>query len=310
MKTDFRCILIAPILLSCLTEAEYTQPEDGNRQPLSEGPTSTPPPLGNVEPTTPVGNEPQPPSDGNTPLAGSDTPNTPSAADQERRNPLQPADPAAGGVEDVQNPQAPPESQDPPSHGNIEEAETGCTLLFKSKSYFASRMKNAFSLESTTTPDYADKKILIEIVRHRPEEGSIVLYNFSCTPPLNLELPSDIGPVYAVYFIDQNGDGPSKEDILGRSPLIEPEEQKTISLTISMKEGNDISPLTFPFMPLSKTTTYERPPYEANPTTELPPPLAEPEANLPPPVAEPEAGLPEPLAEPEGNLPPPVPRAP
>ena len=283
MKNLSRCIPLGSLVLfGCLTEADDTLPLAGNqrsltdRPPLQEG-------TAEVEPVPPQDGQPQQPL---LPATQGEPASPKEGLLPARENPS----------EDSLIPKEANTDQPPPPNGNIQEKSQDCSLLSGRKNSPSINIEDSITVRSSTTPRYPDNKILIEIVRPSPQEGNVALYNFSCPPSdeFQYNLPSDIGPVYAIYFLDENGGGPSQQEILGRSPLIDPKIEESLSFSVKLEKNADLSPLTLTFEPKAKKREYE-----------LPNPIAEPDANLPPPLAEPEANLPPPLAEPEANLPPP-----
>ena len=124
--------------------------------------------------------------------------------------------------------------------------------------------------------------LLVEVVRKDPEKGSVVVYNVSCNLAVSLKyrIPKDIGSVYAVYFADKAGDGPTEDDVVGMSEPIDTSKEEPISHSITLKKGNSIVPLQLPFFPISEAKQEVAPP-KNNDDGALPPPINEPENGLP-----------------------------
>jgi len=125
--------------------------------------------------------------------------------------------------------------------------------------------------------------LLVEIVRHDEEKGSIAVFNVACNlvTQIDYQIPKNIGSVYAVYFADVDGEGPSEDDIIGMSEIIDTTKEKEIRHTITLKKGMSLTPLTLPFLPWRQDVVA---PQQIGNEDQLPPPINEPEPGLPDPV--------------------------
>ena len=253
--------------------------QEGN--PPTEDGSSADPPLGDGAPTDSnpqqEGTPTEPPGDQvplnptqNQPLAEVD------AAPQEQDN-VGPLDPikenitplAAGDALpplDDKTPENPP-SEDANGEGtpaiegseefvpylDLENSEGSCTPIRSQQTYALKKDAPVVEVFSSTKLVDVGGALLVEIVQNHPQKGSIVLINFNCerAAKISYSIPTKMGTVYAVYFIDQNGDGPSEGDIRGISPAIDTTEPKREEFTIRLAKGSSIDPLQLPFIPVN-----------------------------------------------------------
>lgn len=198
------------------------------------------------------------------------------------------------------SPQTPPEpgndgdvSETPPPNDAFADTEGLCKPVSSSLQRHPELKSKGIDITSTLSIKEGAGALLIEIVRNDPQKGNVAVFNVSCNMAvsLNYRIPMGIGDVYAVFFADTNGDGPTEDDIMARSELIDTSKAGTLTQKITLEKGASIAPLTLPFAPLEQSSGGSE--------------------NLPDPVGEPSAGLPEPQNTEEGeavdtDLPPPI----
>ena len=178
------------------------------------------------------------------------------------------------------------EEKPPPPNDEFSDSEGLCRPVASSLRRYPAVMQTGIEVSTELTIKEGSGALLIEVVRKDPEKGSLVVYNVSCNLAVSLKyrIPKNIGSVYAVYFADKAGDGPTEDDIVGMSELIDTTKEGTISHSITLKKGNSIAPLQLPFFPITEAA-----PVSGEPSND--------DASLPPPVNEPETGLPEPVED-------------
>jgi|GEM_PF-6392158 len=262
--------MLAIGLVGCLTEPEY-QLQDDNRLPASD---AQEPPKVNPSIENPLAENP--PVDIQNPMDIPEAPQNGAPAqnpmDPQAGSPAQnPMDPQSGiPAQNPMDPQAGSPAQNPeqgtaiPINGANQEASEADTPFLDTE---ASKGKCTRVLSPSTPPQKVGSSkltvlsktklpdtggaLLVEIVANKPKHGNVVILNLNCdfAAQLQYELPKEIGTVYAVYFIDQNGDGPSEDDIRGISPPIDTNIETEYSFTLSLAKDADISPLSLPFIP-------------------------------------------------------------
>ena len=178
------------------------------------------------------------------------------------------------------------EDKPPPPNDEFSDSEGLCSPVASSLRRYPAVSQTGLEVSAELTIKEGSGALLVEVVRKDPEKGSIVVFNVSCNLAVSLKyrIPKNIGSVYAVYFADKAGDGPTEDDIVGMSSLIDTSKEQTISHSITLKKGSSIAPLQLPFFPVTE---------EVQPVVE--PPKSD--GSLPPPVNEPETGLPEPVED-------------
>ncbi|MEC7987439.1 MAG: hypothetical protein VX278_19880, partial [Myxococcota bacterium] len=246
MNLGIHAPILSVVFLGCLTESEPMTTRRGSQRPIVDGPAT-------------VSNQ------GGVPEA---------EPAQPTENAQQPEQPVATG-----NTEEPPmmevaDNQNPPPHGNVQNTGSGCSFSSLSKEGLGNK-RDQITIRSSVAPENQEHNILIEIVRDDPQRGSVVLHNISCFPSdtQQYQLPRNIGPVYAVYFRDSNRNGPSLDDLRGRSPLIDTEKESRFSFTLQLEENADVSPLRLPFLPQTAMLS-DAPP--STPPPEPPPPAVPP----------------------------------
>ena len=173
----------------------------------------------------------------------------------------------------------------PPPNDEFSDSEGLCRPVASSLRRHPAVMQTGLEVSAEMTIKEGSGALLVEIVRKDPEKGSLVVFNVSCNLAVSLKyhIPKNIGSVYAVYFADKAGDGPTEDDIVGMSPLIDTTKEEAIAHSITLKKGNSIAPLQLPFFPIGEG---------AQPAA-----VSKDEGALPPPVNEPETGLPDPIED-------------
>ena len=176
------------------------------------------------------------------------------------------------------------EDKPPPPNDEFSDSEGLCRPVASSLRRYPAVMTNGLEVSAELTIKNGSGAMLVEVVRKDPEKGSLVVFNISCNLGVSLKyrIPKDIGSVYAVYFADKAGDGPTEDDIVGMSELIDTTKEEAITHSITLKKGNSIAPLQLPFFPITESEQVMPEPAKNN-------------GSLPPAVNEPEIGLPEPI---------------
>ena len=187
------------------------------------------------------------------------------------------------------------EEKPPPPNDEFSDSEGLCRPVASSLQRYPAVVQTGLEVSAEMTIKEGSGALLVELVRKDPEKGSLVVFNVSCNLAVSLKyrIPKNIGSVYAVYFADKAGDGPTEDDIVGMSELIDTTKEEAITHSITLKKGNSIAPLQLPFFPISEG---------AQPTDDAP----KGDGSLPPPVNEPETGLPDPIED-AGEVPKEVP---
>ena len=187
------------------------------------------------------------------------------------------------------------EKKPPPPNDEFSDSEGLCRPVASSLRRYPAVVKAGLEVSAELTIKQGSGALLVEIVRKDPEKGSLVVFNVSCNLAVSLKyrIPKNIGSVYAVYFADKAGDGPTEDDIVGMSALIDTSKEEAIAHSITLKKGNSIAPLQLPFFPIAEETqAVDDPPQKDD--------------SLPSPVSEPEIGLPDPIED-AGSVPKEVP---
>lgn len=244
--------MLMSLLWACLSDPQYILPKDPNSQKLLDYEEGSSD--GSVQhPMLADGPPPEPGNDG--------------MGEQERRDP--PIDEFA-------------------------DTDGACEPVASSLNRHPAVAKTGILVNTTLNIKEGRGAMLVEIVRHDPEKGSVAVFNISCNLAVSLKyyIPKDIGPVYAVYFADKVGDGPTQDDPMGISPVMDTTKEGPFSHIISLSKDNSIAPLQLPFLPIheEKDEKQANPP---DPVEDIPPPTAEPETGLPPPIID--QGEPPPL---------------
>ena len=176
------------------------------------------------------------------------------------------------------------EDKPPPPNDEFSDSEGLCSPVASSLRRHPAVMQTGLDISAELTIKEGSGALLVEVVRKDPEKGSLVVFNVSCNLGVSLKyrIPKNIGPVYAVYFADKAGDGPTEDDIVGMSALIDTSKEEAVVHSITLKKGNSIAPLQLPFFPISEAAQVVREP--SNNDDSLPPAVNEPEIGLPEPI--------------------------
>ncbi len=241
-----------------MTEPEY-QLEEENRRPLREAqkqvqPLASPqeaPVDGTIENPTPapqdnIAQDNIPQDVSATPSQVLPTPNNPDTATE--------TTPPSEGITNEE-----PEKVVP--YVDLETSVGSCKSLLSPKTYTPTVGQKTIKITSSTKMLDTGGALLVEIVENNPQKGSVVLINFNCEFAANLkyELPTNIGTVFPVYFVDQNGDGPSEDDIRGIGPAIDTTDTDDRTFSINLAKESDISPLSLPFIPMNLLAADDQP---------------------------------------------------
>lgn len=175
------------------------------------------------------------------------------------------------------------EKKPPPPNDEFSDSEGLCSPVASSLRRYPAVAQTGLQVAAELSITEGTGALLVELVRNDPEKGSVVVYNVSCNLAVSLtyRVPKNIGSVYAVYFADKAGDGPTEDDIVGMSDVIDTTKGEAVSHSITLKKDNSILPLQLPFFPISEEKQ------------DISPPDNQDNGSLPPPVNEPETGLPE-----------------
>jgi hypothetical protein len=175
----------------------------------------------------------------------------------------------------------------PPPNDEFSDNGGLCRPVSSSMKRFPAVSETGIEVSTDISIKEGSGALLVEVVRQDPEKGSVVVYNISCNRASSLKffIPKNIGSVYAVYFADKGGDGPTEDDLVGVSDLMDTTQEDSFSHSIFLEKGNSIAPLQLPFFPIAE---------EKN---ELAPPPPSGSDNLSPPINEPEEGLPDPIQD-------------
>ena len=180
------------------------------------------------------------------------------------------------------SPEKPPEpgndggvTETPPPNDAFEDTEGLCKPVSSSLQRHPELKSKGIDITTSLSIKKGAGALLIEVVRNDPQLGNVAVFNVSCNMAvsLNYRIPMNIGEVYAVFFADSNGDGPTEDDVMARSELIDTSKPDALTQKITLEKGSSIAPLTLPFAPLQSRESGSE--------------------SLPPPVSEPSAGLPE-----------------
>ena len=187
------------------------------------------------------------------------------------------------------------EEKPPPPNDEFSDSEGLCQPVASSLRRHPAVMQTGLDVSAELTIKEGSGALLVEVVRNDPDKGSLVVFNVSCNLGVSLtyRIPKDIGSVYAVYFADKAGDGPTEDDIVGMSALIDTSKEEAIRHSITLKKGNSIAPLQLPFFPITEQSQAA---VESSKNGD----------SLPPAVNEPEMGLPDPIDD-AGTVPKEVP---
>ncbi len=207
-----------------------------------------------------------------------------------------PPAPAAGGGD-----APPPGTTDAPGGGAPAVAGDGCSASDVSMENLPIPSGKGVTLSGRIT-GAGNGPALVEMVRL--DGGAPVgVYNFVCpgVGPFELTAPPSMGAVYLVVFMDEGGDGPSKDDIAGFVGPVEVGSKAVDGLTIEVASGADLGPVALPhqaaFGPPPPGDPGEAPEGEPGPADEGVPPEGAPPEGAPPEGDA--AGAPPPLEQPE-----------
>ena len=187
------------------------------------------------------------------------------------------------------------EEKPPPPNDEFSDSEGSCSPVSSSLQRYPAVNQTGIEVSSELSIKEGSGALLVELVRLEPDKGSVVVFNVSCNIAVSLKyrIPKNIGSVYAVYFADKAGDGPTEDDVVGMSALIDTTNHEPISHSITLEKGTSIAPLQLPFFPIAESS----PAVPNSPKSD---------GNLPSPVNEPEEGLPDPIDD-KGSSPKEVP---
>ena len=194
------------------------------------------------------------------------------------------------GIESAMNPTTDPpileDGEQKPSTDSVVAVESRCQPLDSSLRRFPNLESEGVEVRADVTYGEVSGAMLVEIVKNDPDKGSVTVFHVTCNlvKQLSYRIPSGIGEVYAVYFIDQEGNGPSEDDLIGMSAPMDTAKASEVNHTISIQQGTSLEPLVFPFLNTQPAGTDSG-------------------GGLPPPINEPEAGLPDPIQD-DGTPPP------
>ena len=174
-----------------------------------------------------------------------------------------------------------PDERPPPPNDEFSDSEGLCKPVASSQRRYPAVATTGLEVSTELSIKEGSGALLVEVVRLDEEKGSVVMYNVSCNLAVSLKyrVPKNIGSVYAVYFADKEGDGPTEDDIVGLSQVMDTTSEQAFTHKITLKKGNSIAPLQMPFLPIAEEREVPVPPPTANDS--LPNPVNEPEAGLP-----------------------------